>query len=82
MRPGERLLRLGIWGRRQAQRPRLSNTGAYGYIDSVVVEDDTAKKFDGYRALIIKDKQRAELRSGRTGTSPECIGESRQQACV
>jgi ATP-dependent DNA ligase len=38
-------------------------------------------KFDGYRALIIKDKDESSFDPGRTRTSPGCIRESRRQAC-
>jgi hypothetical protein len=38
-------------------------------------------KFDGYRALIIKDKQQVELRSRKNKDSPGCIEETRRRAC-
>ena len=38
-------------------------------------------KFDGYRALIIKDEQRVELRSRKNKDLAGCIGESRRRAC-
>jgi hypothetical protein len=38
-------------------------------------------KFDGYRALTIKDGSKSSFDLGRTRTSPGCTGESRWRAC-
>ena len=39
-------------------------------------------KFDGYRALIIKDEQRVELRSRKNKDLTGIIGASRRRACA
>jgi len=74
MRPGERLLRLGIWGRRQAQRPSLSNTAAYGYIDSVVVGDDTATISGSHSKLIHAIVGKKTGTDAGAGTLRRCSG--------